>query len=159
MKVLAVEDLEDAEPLEAIPLDDKKPELGLIGWWSNYAWESIERHVTLEDLLRDPKWRRFDMDCRTIGKEATFPSSRVRLNLSMASLRSIKPAPILHANLRVWPAAHFKNTRSSEFCSCPHSNPTFPQQRVDRGRIQPGRPHDLQAPLLSPPPIRREAGE
>lgn len=62
MKVLAVENVDDAEPLEAILLDEKKPQLGLIGWWSNYAWESIQRHVTLEDLLRDPKWRGFDME-------------------------------------------------------------------------------------------------
>lgn len=62
MKVVAVAKVDEAEPLEAILLDEKKPHLGLIGWWSGYAWETIEHHVTVEELLSDSRWRTLEMD-------------------------------------------------------------------------------------------------
>ena len=59
---MAVEKAFEAAPLEAVVVDRRHPDRGLIGWWGGYAQELIERYVDIEQLLQDDKWKSFELD-------------------------------------------------------------------------------------------------
>ncbi len=47
-KVIAVQDVAEGAPLEAVLWPDKRPDRGLVLWWGGYASERLEESVTPE---------------------------------------------------------------------------------------------------------------
>jgi hypothetical protein len=62
VKVIAVENVESAEPAEAILVNLKHPERGLIRWWEGMAQEALSKAYTVERVLSDPSWRQVEIE-------------------------------------------------------------------------------------------------
>jgi hypothetical protein len=50
------------EPLTAILVDEKHPELGLMRWWEGLAWETLDPSATFEAIIADSDSRQYDME-------------------------------------------------------------------------------------------------
>ena len=66
MRVVAVEDVQNAEPIEAILVDDEKveqhPDRAYLAWWQNYAWETLETSSAMRILDGEGGWRLLEME-------------------------------------------------------------------------------------------------
>ena len=63
MRVVAVEDLAHGAPIEAVLFPDEHPEQGLIHWWSGYASEPLESHITPDVIAAQwPTWKLHEME-------------------------------------------------------------------------------------------------
>lgn len=62
VKVIAVENVGSKEPAEAILLDLKRPERGLIRWLDGPAWETLSKTMTVERVLSDASWRPIEFE-------------------------------------------------------------------------------------------------
>jgi hypothetical protein len=76
VRIVAVEAADSLAPLEAILVDLKRPHLGLMLWWGGYAWETLERGVTLENVLDDPTYRRHEMEVPDDWEEGYLRADR-----------------------------------------------------------------------------------
>lgn len=63
MKVIAVQDVENGSPLEAVLWPDRHPERGLIHWWGGYASEHLEAAITADVIATKwPGWKLHNAD-------------------------------------------------------------------------------------------------
>ena len=61
-RVIAVRDVQDAEPLDAVVLQTKKGRSRLIEWWGGYGRQTLSGSVLPEDVSRWPGWRPFALE-------------------------------------------------------------------------------------------------
>jgi hypothetical protein len=75
MEVVAVEDKENAELLDAVLLDTRHPGRGLVQWWGGYASQSLARNLQPGDVAQSRGWRSLTMELATDWQEGHLRAS------------------------------------------------------------------------------------
>jgi hypothetical protein len=76
VKLIAVQDEPDAEPLNAILVQTGKRRRWLIEWWGGYASQTLSSEVSPEDVLAWPGWRSFTLELPADWEEGYLRSER-----------------------------------------------------------------------------------